>query len=81
MEKTWETFWTTGKVTDYLTYRNEVTDVAESVGGHGQKEQQKNNDSDKGKGKNHSVCQRFQTTVEPAAGSDESLCLWRIRSV
>ena len=23
MEKTWETFWTTGKVTDYLTYRNE----------------------------------------------------------
>ena len=35
----------------------------------------------KGKGKNHSVCQRFQTTVEPAAGSDESLCLWRIRSV
>ncbi len=31
MEKTWETFWTTGKVTDYLTYRNEVTDVAESV--------------------------------------------------
>lgn len=41
MEKTWETFWTTGKVTDYLTYRNEVTDVAESVGGHGQKEQQK----------------------------------------
>ena len=26
MEKTWETFWTTGKVTDYLTYRKEVTD-------------------------------------------------------
>ena len=76
MEKTWETFWTTGKVTDYLTYRNEVTDVAESVGGHGQKEQQ-----NKGKGKNHSVCQRCQTTVEPAAGSDKSLCLWRIRSV
>lgn len=24
MEKTWETFWTTGKVTDYLTYRNSV---------------------------------------------------------
>ena len=30
MEKTWETFWTTGKVTDYLTYRNEVTDAAGS---------------------------------------------------
>ena len=41
MEKTWETFWTTGKVTDYLTYRNEVTDVAGSGGGYGQKEQQK----------------------------------------
>ena len=40
MEKTWETFWTTGKVTDYLTYRNEVTDAAGSGGvcdsdGHG----------------------------------------------
>ena len=22
MEKTWETFWTTGKVTDYLAYRS-----------------------------------------------------------
>ena len=32
MEKTWETFWTTGKVTDYLTYRNEVTDAAGSDG-------------------------------------------------
>ncbi|MDY6279986.1 MAG: hypothetical protein SPL63_07675, partial [Roseburia faecis] len=28
MEKTWETFWITGKVTDYLTYRNEVTSDA-----------------------------------------------------
>ena len=35
----------------------------------------------KRQGKNHSVCQRCQTTVEPAAGSDKSLCLWRIRSV
>lgn len=26
MEKTWETFWTSGKVTDYLTYRNSVSD-------------------------------------------------------
>lgn len=55
----WETFWTTGKVTDYLTYRNEVTDVAESVGGHGQKEQQKYEsvcDSD-GHGFNSHACQ------------------------
>lgn len=57
--ETWETFWTTGKVTDYLTYRNEVTDVAESVGGHGQKEQQKYEsvcDSD-GHGFNSHACQ------------------------
>ena len=26
MEKTWENFWATGKVTDYLTYRNRVLD-------------------------------------------------------
>ena len=51
--------WTTGKVTDYLTYRNEVTDVAESVGGHEQKEQQKYEsvcDSD-GHGFNSHACQ------------------------
>lgn len=24
MEKSWENFWTTGKVEDYLTYRNRV---------------------------------------------------------
>ena len=60
MEKTWETFWTTGKVTDYLTYRNEVTDVAESVGGHGQKEQQKKYESvcdSDGHGFNSHACQ------------------------
>lgn len=59
MEKTWETFWTTGKVTDYLTYRNEVTDVAGSDGRHGQKEQQKYEsvcDSD-GHGFNGHACQ------------------------
>lgn len=26
MEKTWETFWASGKVTDYLTYRDSVSD-------------------------------------------------------
>ena len=25
MEKSWENFWTTGKVEDYLTYRNRAT--------------------------------------------------------
>ena len=24
MEKTWENFWTSGRVTDYLAYRNSV---------------------------------------------------------
>lgn len=26
MEKTWEDFWSSGKVTDYLSYRNSVSD-------------------------------------------------------
>ncbi len=26
MEKTWDDFWTTGKVTDYLAYRNVADD-------------------------------------------------------
>ena len=30
MEKSWENFWTTGKVEDYLTYRNRVEE-SESV--------------------------------------------------
>ena len=29
MEKSWENFWTTGKVEDYLTYRNRVTEEKE----------------------------------------------------
>ena len=45
--------------TDYLTYRNEVTDAAGSGGGYGQKEQQKYEsvcDSD-GHGFNSHACQ------------------------
>lgn len=29
MEKSWENFWTTGKVEDYLSYRNGMTDKDE----------------------------------------------------
>lgn len=29
MEKTWEDFWSSGKITDYLSYRNALEDVAE----------------------------------------------------
>lgn len=29
MEKSWENFWTTGKVEDYLSYRNRVTEKKE----------------------------------------------------
>ena len=29
MEKSWENFWTTGKVEDYLSYRDRVTDREE----------------------------------------------------
>lgn len=41
MEKSWENFWTTGKVEDYLTYRNRVT-ASET-----EKEQKTNTDIDK----------------------------------
>lgn len=40
MEKTWETFMATGKVTDYLTYRNERADSTGEGKSPGQKEQQ-----------------------------------------
>lgn len=38
MEKSWENFWTTGKVEDYLTYRNRVTTSE------GEKEQERSTD-------------------------------------
>lgn len=41
MEKTWETFWATGKVTDYLTYRDGMSDAVDAVSGQGQKEQKR----------------------------------------
>ncbi len=31
MEKSWENFWTTGKVEDYLTYRNRVAEDEKSA--------------------------------------------------
>lgn len=37
MEKTWEDFWSTGKVTDYLSYRDRVENREEE-----QKEQKVN---------------------------------------
>ena len=50
MEKSWENFWTTGKVEDYLSYRNSVAEKEEksqtSVG-EGQ-ETQKNKQTWKG---------------------------------
>lgn len=35
MEKTWETFWTSGKVTDYLGYRNAVKRMIRQGKGYG----------------------------------------------
>jgi len=49
MEKSWENFWTTGKVEDYLTYRNRVT-TSEN-----EKKQERNTDADQG---------RFGSTTE-----------------
>ena len=37
MEKSWENFWTTGKVEDYLSYRNRVTDKEDEKDLSGQK--------------------------------------------
>ena len=31
MEKSWENFWTTGKVEDYLSYRNGITEREQNV--------------------------------------------------
>lgn len=33
MEKTWDEFWATGKVTDYLAYRDVVSDSRKNRGG------------------------------------------------
>jgi hypothetical protein len=33
MEKTWETFWASGRVTDYLSYRNVVTESKDTDNG------------------------------------------------
>ena len=35
MEKSWENFWTTGKVEDYLTYRNCLEGCEQSENRHG----------------------------------------------
>ena len=42
MEKTWENFWTSGKVTDYLTYRNSVEDDTNGEQNQGQEKQRGN---------------------------------------
>lgn len=39
MEKTWEAFWMTGKVTDYLNYRNSVENDCLNSSNQGQREQ------------------------------------------
>jgi hypothetical protein len=41
MEKTWETFWTSGKVTDYLTYRNIKSEEAQKSADQGPRKQEK----------------------------------------
>ena len=46
MEKSWENFWTTGKVEDYLTYRNRVT--SDEKDAKKRQDEAKENDRDKG---------------------------------
>ena len=45
MEKSWENFWTTGKVEDYLTYRNRVTEEEGKDGNRKDREKQDERDS------------------------------------
>jgi hypothetical protein len=40
MEKTWETFWTSGKVTDYLTYRDGWSEEAPHDADQGQRKRE-----------------------------------------
>ena len=42
MEKTWENFWVTGRVTDYLAYRNVTSDGENPGFGKGQEKQKDN---------------------------------------
>ena len=42
MEKTWETFWQSGKVTDYLNYRNLMEDNRYGDGNQGQRKRRDN---------------------------------------
>ena len=42
MEKTWENFWTSGRVSDYLAYRNETSDRPETGQNAGQEKQKDN---------------------------------------
>ena len=42
MEKTWENFWKTGRVTDYQTYRNSAAENVKGVQDQGQGKQRDN---------------------------------------
>ena len=46
MEKSWENFWTTGKVEDYLTYRNRVAEDERKDEGRQDKGRKDERDSD-----------------------------------
>jgi hypothetical protein len=41
MEKTWETFWASGKVTDYLAYRNGWSKEAQESANQGHRKQER----------------------------------------
>ncbi len=40
MEKSWENFWTTGKVEDYLNYRNRAFEEKQELLKHGDRQQE-----------------------------------------
>ena len=53
MEKSWKNFWTTGKVEDYLNYRNRAFEEEQGLSKHGDRQQEtKEKESVHGKGVN-----------------------------
>ena len=66
MEKTWEDFCRTGKVTDYLKYVNS------------EKEQRCDKETYERTREDHSFCKRCKKTEQPAACWLKSLCIRRI---
>ena len=91
MEKTWNTFWETGRIDDYLEIcREKESDREQEVRQNGAEPcndrngfkcdadwrgGQKNNTAHEGERKNHSICQRGKKTKQSVFSCDKSFLL------